>query len=49
MKEVVQNSGTQMPVHGGGVDQIPGVETREWSVLAALETDYRLPDTRTCR
>jgi diketogulonate reductase-like aldo/keto reductase len=45
MQKVVLNNGTEMPILGFGVFQIPDLRECEKSVLEAIETGYRLIDT----
>jgi 2,5-diketo-D-gluconate reductase A len=45
MQKVILNNGTEMPILGFGVFQIPDHRECENSVLEAIETGYRLIDT----
>jgi diketogulonate reductase-like aldo/keto reductase len=45
MEKVVLNNGVEMPVLGFGVFQIPDHKECERTVIAALETGYRMLDT----
>ena len=45
MQNVILNNGTEMPILGFGVFQIPDQRECENSVLEAIETGYRLIDT----
>ena len=45
MKTVTLNNGTSMPVIGFGVFQVPDAAECERSVVAAIQTGYRLIDT----
>ncbi len=45
MQKVILNNGVQMPILGLGVFQVTDLEECEQSVVAAIETGYRLIDT----
>src|ERR671922_646626 len=45
MKNVVLNSGVEMPILGFGVFQVTDAEVCERSVYEAIQTGYRLIDT----
>ena len=45
MQKVILNNGTEMPILGFGVFQIPDQGECEKSVIEAIETGYRLIDT----
>jgi diketogulonate reductase-like aldo/keto reductase len=45
MQKVILNNGTEIPILGFGVFQIPYLRECEKSVLEAIETGYRLIDT----
>lgn len=45
MYNITLNNGVEMPVLGFGVFQVTDLEECEQSVLAAIQTGYRLIDT----
>ena len=48
MDSVLLNNDVKMPIRGFGVFQITDYEVCKQSVLAALQTGYRLIDTAAC-